>query len=86
MQRGGRVEVTVADDGPGIAPADLPLLFDRFFQSRTTVARSSTEGGRGLGLAIVKRIVELHGGEVTVDSALGRGTRVVLSMPAATPR
>ena len=86
VQRGGRIEVTVADDGPGIAPADLPLLFDRFFQSRTTVARSSTEGGRGLGLAIVKRIVELHGGEVTVDSALGRGTRVVLSMPAATPR
>jgi len=86
MRRGGGVEVSVADDGPGIAAADLPLLFDRFFQSRTTVAPATAEGSRGLGLAIVKRIVELHGGEVVVESTLGRGTRIVLSMPAAASR
>jgi signal transduction histidine kinase len=79
----GRVEVAVGDDGPGIAAADLPRLFDRFYQSRTTVAPASAEGGRGLGLAIVKRIAELHGGDVIVESRLGKGTRVVLVLPAA---
>ena len=82
-RQGGHVEIAVADDGPGIAEAELPLLFDRFYQSRTTVAPATAEGGRGLGLAIVKRIAELHGGEASVESALGRGTRVVLSLPAS---
>ena len=71
--------MSVADDGPGIPAADLPQLFDRFYQSRPTVAPATAEGGRGLGLAIVKRIAELHGGDVAVESALGRGTRVVLT-------
>ena len=85
--RAGRVDVSVADDGPGIPAADLPQLFDRFYQSRPTVAPATGEGGRGLGLAIVKRIAELHGGDVAVESQLGRGTRVVLSLPAvAAPR
>jgi len=81
--RDGNVEVSVADDGPGIPAADLPQLFDRFYQSRSTVAPATADGGRGLGLAIVKRIAELHGGDVAVESAVGRGTRVVLSVPAA---
>src|SRR5204863_7602001 len=81
--RDGRVEVSVADDGPGIPAADLPLLFDRFYQSRPTVAPATAEGGRGLGLAIVKRIAELHGGDVAIASTLGRGSRVVLTLPAA---
>ena len=75
--------MSVADDGPGIPAADLPQLFDRFYQSRPTVAPATAEGGRGLGLAIVKRIAELHGGDVAVESTLGRGTRVVLTLPAA---
>ena len=75
-RRDGRVEVSVADDGPGIPAADLPRLFDRFYQSRATVAPATADGGRGLGLAIVKRIVELHDGDVSVESTLGRGTRV----------
>jgi signal transduction histidine kinase len=79
----GRVEVSVSDTGPGIAAADLPCLFDRFFQSRQNVAPATGEGGKGLGLAIVKRIVELHGGEVTISSAIGRGTRVAMTLPAA---
>ena len=80
---GGWVEVSVSDTGPGIAAADLPYLFDRFFQSRQNVAPATGEGGKGLGLAIVKRIVELHRGEVAVSSAPGRGTRVAMTLPAA---
>ncbi len=80
----GRAEVSVADTGPGIAAADLPHLFDRFYQSRQSVAPATGEGGKGLGLAIVKRIAELHDGAVTVRSAPGDGTCVTLQLPAAT--
>ncbi|MBS0444682.1 MAG: HAMP domain-containing histidine kinase [Proteobacteria bacterium] len=83
---GGRVRVSVDDTGPGIAPADLPHLFDRHYQSRQNVAPATGEGGKGLGLAIVKRIAELHGGDARVDSAPGRGTAVVLDLPAAHAR
>ena len=81
----GEVRVSVADTGPGIAQADLPHLFDRFYQSRQSVAPATGEGGKGLGLAIVKRIAELHGGAVAVTSRLGAGTEVVLSFPAPAP-
>lgn len=81
----GAVEVCVADTGPGIPVADQPHLFDRFYQSRQSVAPATGEGGKGLGLAIVKRIAELHGGSVAVDSAPGRGTRVLLRFPAWEP-
>ena len=79
----GFVEVSVADTGAGIPAADLPHLFDRFFQSRASVAPATGEGGKGLGLAIVKRIVELHGGTVAVESRPGEGTRVTLRLPGA---
>ena len=78
---GDRVQVSVADTGAGIPAADLPHLFDRFYQSRQSVAPATGEGGKGLGLAIVKRIVELHDGAVTVTSDVGAGTKVVLSLP-----
>jgi len=81
----GWVRVRVADTGPGIAADDLPHLFDRFYQSRQSVAPATGEGGKGLGLAIVKRIAELHGGAVAVTSRLGLGTEVVLSVPCAAP-
>ena len=81
--QGHEVQVTVSDTGPGIAATDIPHLFDRFFQSRQSVAPATGEGGKGLGLAIVKRIVELHGGRVAVDSVPGAGTRVTLTLPAA---
>ena len=84
LRRDDRIAVSVADDGPGIPEADLPLLFDRFYQSRQSVAPATGDGGRGLGLAIVKRIAELHGGDVSVESTLGRGTRVTTHWPAAT--
>jgi signal transduction histidine kinase len=76
------VRVSVADTGAGIAPADLPHLFDRLYQSRSSVAPASSEEGKGLGLAIVKRIVELHGGTVAVISNVGSGTTVTLNLPA----
>ncbi len=83
VQTPAEVLVTVSDTGPGIASADLPHLFDRFYQSRQSVAPATGEGGRGLGLAIVKRIVELHGGRVEIASTPGSGTRVTLHLPLA---
>ena len=80
-QNESQVAITVTDTGPGIAAADLPHLFDRFYQSRQSVAPATGEGGRGLGLTIVKRIVELHGGQVTVKSQIGVGTRVEMTLP-----
>jgi signal transduction histidine kinase len=79
----GQLEVGVADTGPGIAVADLPHLFDRFYQARHSVAPATGEGGKGLGLAIVKRIAELHGGRVEVQSRPGAGAHVRLWLPAA---
>jgi heavy metal sensor kinase len=72
-------QVTVEDDGPGIAPEDLPKLFERFY--RGDPARGG--GGTGLGLPIVKVIAEAHGGGVDVRSEPGRGTRVELTFPAS---
>ena len=80
--RDGHVEVSVSDTGAGIAATDVPHLFDRFYQSRHSVAPATGEGGKGLGLAIVKRIAELHGGDVRVSSEIGRGTCVTLSLPS----
>jgi two-component system heavy metal sensor histidine kinase CusS len=79
---GDWVHLEVADTGPGIDSRHLPHLFDRFY--RVDSARAATSGGVGLGLAIVKSIAELHGGSVSVDSEVGRGTRVVMRLPAGT--
>jgi PAS domain S-box-containing protein len=72
----GAVAFTVADGGPGIDPADLPRLFERFYQ-----AQKARKGGAGLGLAIVKGIVEAHGGTVEVRSRLGQGTTFCFTLP-----
>jgi signal transduction histidine kinase len=77
-----RVCVCVTDEGCGIGPEDMPHLFDRLYQARDGAAPAGRPEGRGLGLAIVKRIVELHGGTVTVSSAPGRGTAVRTEWPA----
>ncbi len=68
---GSTVRVQVADTGAGIPAADLPHLFDRLYQSRSSVAPATSDEGKGLGLAIVKRIAELHGGTVAVASVVG---------------
>jgi signal transduction histidine kinase len=78
-----RVTITVADQGPGIPQADLPKLFKPF--SRTSVRPTGGEKSTGLGLAIVHRIVAGHGGDVRVESEVGRGSRFVVSLPKRGP-
>ncbi|MGI8776343.1 MAG: sensor histidine kinase [Acidimicrobiales bacterium] len=74
---GGWVRLWVDDDGPGIAEADLPRIFEPFYQSTRTPSR---QVGTGLGLAIVHELVEAMGGTVRAQSGHGGGTRVVVSL------
>ena len=77
----GRVQITITDTGEGIAPADLPFVFDRF--CRADRARTHTGGaGSGLGLSIANQLVKAHGGEITVTSTLGSGTIFAVMLPA----
>lgn len=80
-ERGGRVALSVADDGPGIAATDRPRVFERF--TRLDDARARGTGGYGLGLAIVHQVVTAHGGIVTIDEAPGGGARFIVDLPAA---
>lgn len=75
-----RVHLTVADDGPGVPPADLPHLFEPFF--RSDQSRSRATGGLGLGLMLVKQIVEAHGGAVGAENRPEGGLAVTLDLPA----
>lgn len=71
------VRVSIADQGMGIAPEDLPYIWDRFYQSDT----SRESSGTGLGLAIAKRLIDLHGGAVRVSSVVGKGTTFTITFP-----
>jgi two-component system phosphate regulon sensor histidine kinase PhoR len=75
----GALRVSVSDTGPGIEAKDLPRLFERFY--RVDAGRSRELGGTGLGLSIVKHMVESMGGQVSVDSAPGRGTTFAFTIP-----
>jgi heavy metal sensor kinase len=75
----GQAEVWVRDTGVGIAPEDLPHIFDRFY--RVDKARSRAAGGAGLGLSICRWIAEAHGGSIAVESAPGEGTAFVVRLP-----
>lgn len=74
------VMIAVVDTGSGIAPQHLLRIFERFY--RADASRSRAQGGTGLGLAIVKHLVEAHGGRVTAESAMGRGTTIRMFFPA----
>jgi two-component system heavy metal sensor histidine kinase CusS len=76
----GELEVDVIDTGTGIDPKDLPLIFDRFY--RADRARASGSANAGLGLAIVKSIVLMHGGTISVESKVQRGTTMRMRIPA----
>jgi signal transduction histidine kinase len=78
--REGRAILRVTNSGPGIAPADLPLVFERFFRGKTQV-----ESGSGLGLSLCCEIVRLHKGEISAVSAAGDGTEFVVTLPAGAP-
>jgi PAS domain S-box-containing protein len=75
----GQVGITVTDRGPGIAPEDLPHMFERFFRARATRAVE----GIGLGLYITRRLAEVNGGRVWVQSELGQGSIFGVSLPMA---
>lgn len=79
------VTLTVRDTGIGIAPGDLPHIFDRFWRADPARSRTGDRPGTGLGLAITKWIAEAHGGSITVTSRPGRGTTFLVTLPRGVP-
>jgi two-component system, OmpR family, sensor histidine kinase BaeS len=77
------VEISVTDNGPGIPPAQLEHIFERFV--RGDAGLTQRVGGTGLGLAISKSLVELHGGTIAADSVVGRGSTFTIALPIAGP-
>ncbi len=75
------VTLAVSDSGIGIAPGDLPHIFDRFWRADPARSRTGERAGTGLGLAITKWIAEAHGGTITVQSRPGRGTLFTVRLP-----
>ena len=75
----GSIVITVEDDGVGISEGDLQRIGEPYFQARASYDRR--HGGTGLGLSIVKGLVRLHGGELSIQSRVGEGTRVAVRMP-----
>lgn len=71
-------EIVVRDSGEGIAPADLPQIFDRFYKSEGSE-------GTGLGLTIAKNLVAAHGGEIRAESVVGSGTTIRFTLPSRPP-
>jgi signal transduction histidine kinase len=78
-QAGRILDITVTDQGPGIPSEDLDRLFDTF--EKLSAQPTGGEKSTGLGLSIVKNIVDAHGGEIEVDSEVGRGTTFIVHLP-----
>ncbi len=76
------LKMSVTDSGIGISTDDLPRIFDQFY--RADQSRTRATGGAGLGLTIVKRLVEAHGGKISVTSESGKGTSFIVQLPAST--
>jgi len=80
-RRADELQVTVSDQGPGVAPEDAPHIFERGYR-----ATGASTSGSGLGLAIVKELVEAHGGSVRLDSDTTEGARFVVRLPGTLPQ
>jgi signal transduction histidine kinase len=78
----GTIQLTVSDSGVGIAPQEIPHLFDRFH--RVQGARSRTHEGTGIGLSLARELVLLHAGSIGVESKLGQGSRFTVTLPTGT--
>jgi CheY-like chemotaxis protein len=76
---GNEVEVGVIDTGPGIAPEELPLLFEKF--SQTATGKNTATHGTGLGLVICRHLIEAHSGRIWVESQPGQGARFAFRLP-----
>lgn len=76
---GEGLQFSVSDTGPGIPEADLPHIFERFYQGKTQEGRVYV--GSGIGLALAKRVVEAHGGKIWAESILGTGTALHFTIP-----
>ena len=81
VREDGQVKVAISDTGVGIAPEDVARLFDKYEQARSRATRG--EKGTGLGLYITKQLVELHGGEIKVESEVGKGSTFSFTLPVA---
>jgi two-component system, OmpR family, phosphate regulon sensor histidine kinase PhoR len=79
LPEGKQYRIVVSDNGPGIADEHLPHLFERFY--KVDKSRNRSGSGSGLGLSIVRKIVEMHGGEVSVSSRVGEGTSFTVVLP-----
>lgn len=79
VRRRQNVEVTVSDTGEGIRAEDIPHVFERFYRGEKS--RSRATGGAGLGLAIARGIVQAHGGEINVESEMGKGAQFTFRLP-----
>jgi signal transduction histidine kinase len=77
---GSGVEVTVSDTGEGIRPQDIPHIFERFYRGDTSRSRQRGTGA-GLGLAIARGILHAHGGDIQVESQVGKGTQFTFHLP-----
>lgn len=73
------LELTVSDTGSGIPKEDLPYIFERFY--RADKSRDRSTGGSGIGLAVTKATVDAHGGKISAESAVGNGTKIIISLP-----
>ncbi len=79
MKTNGTIDLSVADQGIGIPASDLPKIFDKFFRGSSPAVRRVR--GSGIGLAITKHVAEMHGGEVLVESELGKGSTFTVRIP-----
>ena len=78
-RRADELQVTIADNGPGVAPADARRIFEAGFRG------STSEAGSGLGLAVVKELAEAHGGSIRLDTQSTRGASFILRLPGRLP-